>query len=133
METIILIISLLLAIFLFYIGYVLGKIVKDQEWIDMLPKIRQDSIKKSREVLSGQFSEQLAPFLPNFSYSPTECRFIGKPIDFIVFKGIDNKEPEEIIFVEVKSGKSKLSTTERKLRDIIKEKKIRWEVYRVNR
>jgi len=133
METIILIISLLLAIFLFYIGYVLGKIVKDQEWIDMLPKIRQDSIKKSREVLSGQFSEQLAPFLPNFSYSPTECRFIGKPIDFIVFARRINAEPEEIIFVEVKSGKSKLSTTERKLRDIIKEKKIRWEVYRVNR
>jgi len=34
---------------------------------------------KSRAVLGGQFSEQLAPFLPDFKYLPTECRFVGKP------------------------------------------------------
>ncbi len=118
------------ALVLLWLGYKLGSIVKDQEWQNKLPKIRQDSVKKSREVLTGKFSEQLAPYLPDFPYSPTEARFIGKPIDLIIFKGLDKKEPEEVIFLEIKTGKSKLSKVERKLRDIIKNKKIKWEEYR---
>ena len=118
-------------VILLWIGYRLGSLVKDQEWIEKLPKIRQESVKKSREVLTGQFSEQLAPYMPDFPYSPTECKFIGKPIDFIVFKGLDSKEPREIVFVEVKSGESKVSTVERKLRDVVRKKKVKWEEYRV--
>ena len=119
-------------IILIWVGYKLGSLVKDQEWIEELPKIRQESVKKSREILTGQFSEQLAPYMPNFPYSPTECKFLGKPIDFIVFKGLDSKEPVEVIFVEVKSGESKLSTVERKLRDVVRNKKVKWYEYKVN-
>lgn len=130
METLHIIIYLIASIVLLYIGFKIGSVVKDFHWRAKLPKLRQESVKKSREVLTGQFSEQLAPFLPNFPYSPTECRFVGKPIDLIVFKGLDGKEPSEVIFVEVKSGKSTLSTVERKLRDVIKKGKIRWEEFR---
>ena len=58
---------------------------------------------------------------------------MGKPIDLIVFNGMDEKNINEIIFVEIKSGDSKLSTTERKLRDCIKEKRIRWQEYRISK
>ncbi|MBU0757808.1 MAG: hypothetical protein KKF44_07080 [Nanoarchaeota archaeon] len=122
-------------VFFLYIGYRLGikraTVEVARKWSDFIPKIREDAIKKSRSVLTGQFSEQLAPYLPDFPYKPTEVRFIGKPIDFLVFKGMDEKEPEEIVFVEVKSGDAGLSTPERKLRDVIKQKKVRWEEYRV--
>jgi predicted Holliday junction resolvase-like endonuclease len=113
-----------------WIGYRLGSIIKDQEWKENLPKLKQESVKRSREVLTGQFTEQLAPYMPDFPYSPTECRFIGKPIDFIVFKGMDSGEPEEIIFVEVKSGESKLSEREKKLKDVVEKKKISWFEYK---
>jgi len=124
------IIWLLIAAVFLVVGYLLGKLVKDQEWRDKLPKLREESVKKSREVLTGHFSEQLAPYMPDFPYSPTECKFLGKPIDLVVFKGLDSKEPEEIIFVEIKSGESKLTTTERKIRDLIKDKKVSWDEYR---
>ena len=86
---------------------------------------------KSRAVLGEQFSEQLAPFLPDFKYLPTECRFVGKPIDLIVFKGMDNKDINEVVFVEVKSGDAKLSQHEKKLKEVIEQKKVRWEEYRI--
>ena len=40
----------------------------------------------SRSVLVGVFSEQVAPFLPNFpkDLKASEARFIGKPIDFLL-------------------------------------------------
>ena len=63
-------------------------------------------------------------------YKPTEVRFIGKPIDFIVFKGMDEGKIDEVIFVEVKTGQSKLSDVQKSLKKSVDEKKITWEEYR---
>lgn len=93
---------------------------------------RQDAITKSRSVLRGQFVEQLAPYLPNFPYSPTECKFLGKPIDFFVCVGMDEKNIKEIVFVEVKTGKSKTSPVEESLKEAVENKRVRWEEYRIN-
>lgn len=131
-STIILIVLFLIGLIIAYwVGFKSGCFKKDRFWKDEIPIYRKDAIAKSRAVLSGLFSEQLAPFLPNFNYSPTECRFIGKPVDFICFKGLDNKNVEEIVFVEVKSGNAKLSSSEKKLKDVVKNKKVSWEEYRV--
>ncbi len=108
-----------------------GAFKRDIYWESELPNQRKDAILKSRAVLGGQFSEQLAPFLPDFKHLPTECRFVGKPIDLIVFKGMDKKEIEEVVFVEIKSGKSWLSPIEQNLKEAIQKKKVRWEEYRI--
>ena len=133
--TIILSIVILLLIGLVIIAYWLGNkagvFKRDKYWEAEIPNYRKDAILKSRAVLGGHFSEQLAPFLPDFKYLPTECRFVGKPIDLIVFKGMDEKDINEVVFVEVKSGKSKLSPVERKLKETIKNKKVKWEEYRI--
>lgn len=130
--SIIIIIVLLIAIVVsYYIGYKIGVFRRDKHWEMQLPEHRKDAIERSRAVLGGQFSEQLAPFLPNFKYAPTECKFMGKPIDLIVFKGMDQKKIDEIVFVEVKSGKSKTSPVEKSLKEAIEKKKIRWEEYRI--
>ena len=115
----------------YWFGNKLGAFRRDKYWEEQLPLHRKQAILKSRAILGGSFSEQLAPFLPDFNYIPTECRFIGKPIDLIVFKGLDKKQVEEIVFVEVKSGDSKLSPVERKLKEAVEKKKVKWEEYRV--
>ncbi|MFH1787244.1 MAG: Holliday junction resolvase-like protein [archaeon] len=130
--TIVLIIVFLIGLIIaFWIGQKVGGFRKHKEWEAELPSYRKDAIIRSRAVLGGQFSEQLAPFLPDFPYSPTECRFIGKPIDLICFNGMDEKNINEVVFVEVKSGKSKLSSSEKKLKEAIEKKKVKWEEYRI--
>ena len=131
MIIILVILFLIGLVFAYLIGHKIGVFRRDKFWEQELPEHRKDAIQRSRAVLSGHFSEQLAPFLPGFNFKPTECKFIGKPIDFIVFNGIDNKEINEIVFVEVKSGNSKLTSTEKKIKEAIKKKKVRWEEYRV--
>jgi len=44
---------------------------------------------------------------------------------------MDEKDINEIVFVEVKSGDSKLSSIEKKVKDAIKKKKVSWEEYRI--
>ncbi|MBU2260120.1 hypothetical protein KKC44_05975, partial [Patescibacteria group bacterium] len=56
---------------------------------------------------------------------------IGKPIDFIFFKGMNEKEITEVVFLEVKTGTSSLNPSERKLKDAIMNKKVSWREYRI--
>ena len=122
---------ILLFFIILYIGYLVGRFVSKKEHEEKVPEIREIAIKQSRAVLSGQFSEQLAPYLPDFPYKPTEARFIGKPIDFVVFNGMDEKKIDEVVFVEVKSGKSQLSKVEKTLKSAVENKKISWHEYKV--
>ena len=136
MDFLTIVLVLLILIVEIFIGYFLGnkitKIQRDRYWEAELPLHRKDAVMKSRAILSGMFSEQLAPYLPNFNFKPTECKFMGNPVDFIVFKGLDEKNINEIVFVEVKSGKSKLSEVEKSLKETVEKKKVRWEEYRVD-
>ena len=130
---------LIIVVLVFFIGLVIAYIIgrrfgngeRDRFWENELPNHRRDAIMKSRAVLAGQFSEQLAPYLPNFDYNPSECKFLGKPVDFLVFNGLDEKKVDEIVFVEVKSGKSNLSGVEKSVKDAVEKKRVRWEEYRV--
>lgn len=131
LTIIIFILVLLISIVISYlVGKKTGSFQRDKYWEKELPVQRKQAITQSRAVLGGQFSEQLSPYLPNFNYSPTECKFIGKPIDFICFKGMDEKEIKEVIFVEVKSTKkSNLTPQEKNLREAIEKKQVKWEKY----
>lgn len=133
LTLIIFIVIALIAIVIAYrVGHTNGSAAKHAEWEhELMPAHRQDAIMRSRAVLGGQFSEQLAPYLPDFGYLPTECRFMGKPIDFIVFKGMDGKKIDEVVFVEVKSGKATTSSVEKSLKDAIEHKRVRWVEYRI--
>ncbi|MSS74292.1 hypothetical protein EXS72_01490 [Candidatus Pacearchaeota archaeon] len=115
----------------YLIGHALGTFRREKLWQQQLPEHRADAIARSRAVLAGQFSEQLAPYLPDFPFKPTECKFIGKPVDFLVFHGLDEKNVTGVSFVEVKSGKSKLSGTENSVKDAILNGKVNWAEYRV--
>ncbi|MBT3721086.1 hypothetical protein HOC50_02210 [archaeon] len=131
MEPIFILFIIIGSIIFLWLGFKIGQLTKDQEWVEKLPKIKQDSLDRSKSVVKGQVSEQLAPFLPDFPFNSSECKFLGKPIDLLVFKGMDDNNINEVIFVEVKTGKSTLSSQERKLRDVIKEKRVKWQEYRI--
>lgn len=80
----------------------------------------------SHRALAGAVAERWAPWLEGFPGRASEARFLGAPVDYIVFHGIDAGEITEVTFVEVKAGRSTLSRVERSLRDCIREGKVRW-------
>ncbi len=94
--------------------------------------LRSDAIKRSRSVIGGQLAEQVAPFLPGFPCNPGAARFIGKPVDFIAFPGLtaENKV-NEVLLIEVKTGKSNLSGREREIKRAVAEGRVRYVEYRV--
>ncbi len=100
-----------------------------QRWEAELAQGRKAAVTQSRAVLGGRFTEQMAPYLPEFHYDPTEARFIGTPIDMVVFPGLARGEPQEIVIMEVKSGRNpQLTPQQRKIRQLIEDGMVRWEL-----
>ncbi len=93
--------------------------------------IRQDAIDRSRSVIIGKVTEHLTPWLPSFPFNPKDARFIGSPIDMIIFDGADEEELRRIVFLEIKTNTSALSARQRRIRDIIKAGKVEWQELRI--
>lgn len=91
-------------------------------------KIRKDAVKKSQSITIGKVTEHLLPFFPNFKYNPKDARFIGAPIDMIVFNGLNDNKDIEIVFIETKTGQSSMNSNERRVKEAIENKNVRWEI-----
>jgi predicted Holliday junction resolvase-like endonuclease len=89
--------------------------------------IRQDAVQRSQAVTVGKVSEQLLPYLPGFRFNPKDARFLGSPIDLVVFDGLADGELRGVWFLEVKTGNAGLSGRERQVRDAILEKRVGWD------
>jgi predicted Holliday junction resolvase-like endonuclease len=94
---------------------------KELEFKSQEKSIREDAIKRSKSVMLGKMWEQIVPhYRPSdFTFIPSDARFLGSPIDFIVFKGSSESEIEEVIFLEIKTSKSRLNSQQVKLKKLI--------------
>jgi predicted Holliday junction resolvase-like endonuclease len=96
--------------------------------------IRKDALKRSQAVVSGKATEHLVPLLPEFPFDPKDARFLGAPVDLVVFDGLSEGDLREIVFVEVKTGASAaLSTRERRIRDAVDDGRVRFLEIRIAR
>jgi len=98
--------------------------------------IRKDSVNRARSTLKGKIAEQMAPVLSEFPFNPADARFIGSPVDYVIFDGLtdvadDKKKEIRIVFMDVKSGNAVLTRTQRVIRQAVMDKKIAWETFRV--
>ena len=100
--------------------------------------IREDAIKRSASVRVGKEMERLVPFFSEFRYNPRDIRWLGDPVDFVIFKGYseakdvgDLSKLNEIVICEIKTGKSRTSKYERRIKELIEEKRIKWDEFRV--
>jgi Endonuclease related to archaeal Holliday junction resolvase len=93
--------------------------------------IREDAVQRSQAVTAGKVHEQLVPYLPSFPYNPKDVRFMGSPVDLVVFDGLDEGSLRRVVFLEVKTGNSGLSGRERQIRDVIHGGEVEWAELRV--
>ena len=105
----------------------LKKLFKNSEKI-----IRAKSVSSSRRSLVGKFIERFIPFLKKIPYEPSDMHFLGQPIDYIVFQGLHEDKIERVIFVEVKTGQSKLTKREKSLKETIEKRKVSWKQINVD-
>ena len=94
-------------------------------------QIRHDAVRRSQAVITGKVSEQLLPYLPGFTFNPKDVRFLGSPVDFVVFDGLAAGRLERIVFVEAKTGAAVLTERESQVRDIVTARRVEWSEWRI--
>lgn len=105
---------------------------------DETEKAREDALTKSRATMKGAIGEQMAPLLGVFTerFKPSEAKFIGAPIDYVIFENIDmvgapDSGPVVVWFVEVKTGDAGLTERERKIQEAVEKGAVRFDVLRL--
>jgi len=102
-----------------WLTYKLAVLKSDLKWQRNLVSLRKDIANQQRAGIKGKVSETFAPFLEGFPFKPSECKFLGDPIDYVVFEGLDERDVKGVHFVEVKEGTSQLSKHQKQIRDLI--------------
>jgi len=103
-----------------------------REQADALDAARRESVERSRSTLKGKLAEQMAPLLPGFPYLPADARFLGDPVDYVVFRGRSVDAVSEVVLLEVKQGGSALSPVQRAIARAVEEGRVRFELCRVS-
>lgn len=123
METFIIAILSLVILYLLWTLYKMKQQLSEKNQSDI-----DRAVRASKASTFGKSMEQIIPYFPDFNYNPNDVRFLGSPIDLVVFDGLSEGELREVVFVEVKTGKSAtLPPREKQVRDCIQQKEIRWE------
>ena len=102
---------------------------------ESISRERDDAVQRSRSTLKGKIGEQMSPLFPEFysKYEPADARFLGSPIDYIIFKNMgkfskDKKELIEVILLDVKIGSSTLSPLQNAIKRAVKDGRIAFDV-----
>ncbi len=85
----------------------------------IVTRARGEAVDASRRVIRGLVTEQMAPFLQGFDFAPGDARFIGNPVDFVVFDGFGDGTLHSVTLVEVKTGRSRLNNDQRAVREAV--------------
>lgn len=119
-------------LFILLAGVLLGAVICYAKLRLSMREVKKEALGKSRAVLKGKISEQMAPVLPEFKYNPADARFLGSPIDYIIFDGYSEAKDgrgkiRRIVLMDVKTGNAKLSPIERKVREAVASGSVEWQ------
>ncbi|AXY57983.1 endonuclease [Acinetobacter chinensis] len=104
-----------------------------------MAQAQKRSVNTSRAVLKGKMAEQFAPVLPEFQYLPSDARFLGDPVDYVVFDGYTDfrdgdgsAEDIEVVLIDIKSGGARLTRGQQAIAEAIREGRVRFETIRID-
>lgn len=113
------------------VGVLVGWLVANIYYMTQKSAVRKQSVQQSKATTLWYVSEKIAPLLPHFPYSYKDLVFLGKGVDYICFDGLSTGDVKQIVFLEIKTGKSQLNKNESMIKSVIEKGKVKWETVRI--
>jgi predicted Holliday junction resolvase-like endonuclease len=109
-----------------------------EQWkVDSEKAFREDALARSRVVLKGALAEQLAPIFKVFGFNPSDARFIGDPVDYVIFDGYTEvrerreDKPIAVVLADVKTGQASLTYEQRRIKQGIEKGLVKFKIIRM--
>jgi len=105
-------------------------------------KTREEDLKKrmklatetaqvtTKAVNIGKNLEKVLTTMKDFKWPAPDSKFLGDPVDLIIFNGLSDSKVTSIDFVEVKSGRARLNNHQKAIRDAIADHKVSYKVFK---
>jgi predicted Holliday junction resolvase-like endonuclease len=105
-------------------------------------KERKSNLAKARERMTaraektahavnlGKIIEKIVPSFSSFSYSSGDCRALFEPVDYLIFSGLASRGlVDSLLFVDVKSGKARLTNMQRDIKDRVEAGAVKFDTH----
>ena len=88
--------------------------------------LRLRRLRRGDAVRRGFTTEQWLPLTESYPWDPRNFRFLGAPIDGVQF------EDDRVVLVEFKSGRSRLSDRQLRIRELVQNGRVEFREIRVD-
>ena len=88
--------------------------------------LRLRRLRRGDAVRRGFTTEQWLPLTESYPWDPRNFRFLGAPIDGVQF------EDDRVVLVEFKSGRSRLSDRQLRIRELVQNGRVEFREVRVD-
>jgi predicted Holliday junction resolvase-like endonuclease len=97
--------------------------------IDKRKKLASEKAEITAKAVNiGKKLEVIFPTLKDFNWTLPDCRYLGDPIDMVIFNGASTDNISSINFVEIKSGNARLNKHQKAVKEAIEDKKVTYKV-----
>jgi predicted Holliday junction resolvase-like endonuclease len=112
-----------------------------QELLDDLKQQRADLKEREKNMAQrprltakavnvGFILERIAPAFDHFPFAHNDCRSLFDPIDYVIFEGLNKTGTvNRIIFTDIKTGAARLKNTQKEIKNLIEQKKLKFQTY----
>ncbi len=109
----------------------LKKVQKQKERITGLQNGNFDWLTTTTKATNvGFILERLILTMESFKYNHNDCRPMFDPLDYLIFEGLTEKGyVENITFVDVKTGKARLTEGQQQIKQTILDKNVKFRTY----
>ena len=104
--------------------------LREKELRETRKSISRRSERATETVNIGFILERIAPSMGEFHFERSDCRSLFDPIDYIVFEGLSKRGAvSKIPFVEMKTGRARLTGKQKEIRDLVEDKHLVLDTY----
>ena len=97
--------------------------------VKQIKQISERTAKTTAAVNIGKSLEKVLPVAKNFRWVVPDTKFLGDPIDMLIFNGLSLGKVESLSFVEAKSGAARLNDHQKSIRDALADHKVSYGVF----
>jgi len=106
---------------------------KEEKFDEIKDKLREKAVEKGRKEAKKVFNKAINPTFKALKYNPLDIIPILNPIDFLVFKGMnDKKQVNDLIFLSKICENTFLNKLRAQVRNTIEKESYTWEVARID-
>ena len=105
---------------------------KEEKFEKIAEKLREDSVKRGRKEAEKRFNQVINPAFRSLKLDPFDIKPILNPVDFLVFKGMNQKDSiNQIVFLSKVCDNPSLNALRAQVKNSVQEKRYDWQVARV--